>query len=346
MPPQKMTDFPHEDWVSGVLCNLQGYLLTSSYDGHIRAFDYSKNVAASSHVHNAPVTSLSLVPSPNPEDSKYTVATSSQDLTAAISSLELSSDDTGTKTAILATLHLHTAPVSSVTSNSSGTHLLTSSWDGLIGLWSTTIPSTDEVPEPEGSGNRERKKRRKVGDESKPRRKAPINVLKSHTNRVSKVIFGQEPGANTAYSCGFDSTVRVWDTDIGVSTHTIAAAEKPFLSLAVSSDGRHGLATATDRTMSLYDLRSNDSAITSASTFLHPATPSCVSLSESGNQVATGAYDGVVRVWDLRSTKGAMASVKAWDGEKKVLDVDWKRGIIGVAGEGGVEVWKVGEAVN
>jgi ribosome biogenesis protein YTM1 len=38
-----------------------------------------------------------------------------------------------------------------------------------------------------------------------------------------------------------------------------------------------------------------------------------------------------------------MTNFKVWDGTKKILDVDWKRGVVGVAGEGGVEVWKVGE---
>jgi ribosome biogenesis protein YTM1 len=96
--------------------------------------------------------------------------------------------------------------------------------------------------------------------------------------------------------------------------------------------------------MTLFDPRSDDSASDPiSSSFLHPATPSCVSISESGNQVVTGAYDGVVRVWDLRSAKGTIASFKVWDGEKKVLDIDWKRGVVGIAGEGGVEVWKVGE---
>lgn len=117
------------------------------------------------------------------------------------------------------------------------------------------------------------------------------------------------------------------------------AAEKPFLDLDVSSDGRHGLATSTDRTMMLYDLRSDNSLVT-ASSFLHPATPSCVSLSKSDNQVVTGAYDGVARVWDLRSTKSAMTSFRVWESQK-ILDVDWKNGIIGIAGEGGVEIWKV-----
>jgi ribosome biogenesis protein len=90
--------------------------------------------------------------------------------------------------------------------------------------------------------------------------------------------------------------------------------------------------------MTLYDLTS------SAGSLLHPSTPSCVTVSTTNShQVVTGAYDGIVRVWDLRSMKGAMATFKAWDGLKKVLSIDWRRGLVGVGGEGGLEVWKVGE---
>ena len=97
----------------------------------------------------------------------------------------------------LASLHLHTAPVSSVSSNSTGTHLLTSSWDGLIGLWDTSIPSSDEVQEPVLNGlGRYRRKRRKLEDSAKRRQKAPLSVLKSHTARVSKVLFA--PTGNTS----------------------------------------------------------------------------------------------------------------------------------------------------
>ena len=38
-----------------------------------------------------------------------------------------------------------------------------------------------------------------------------------------------------------------------------------------------------------------------------------------------------------------MASFKVWGGTKKVLDVDWVKDVIGIAGEGGVEVWRVSE---
>jgi len=132
-----------------------------------------------------------------------------------------------------------------------------------------------------------------------------------------------------------------------ILTYTIPknASEKPFLDLALTPDGNSALATSTDRTMTLYDLRTSPSSLSASSaSFQHPSTPSCVSVGENNShQVVTGAYDGVVRVWDLRSTKGAMATFKAWDGAKKILSVDWKRGVVGVGGEGGLEVWKVGE---
>jgi ribosome biogenesis protein YTM1 len=41
--------------------------------------------------------------------------------------------------------------------------------------------------------------------------------------------------------------------------------------------------------------------------------------------------------------KSATASFKAWGGVKKVLSVDWAGGVVGVGGEGGVEIWRVGD---
>lgn len=212
------------------------YFLTASYDGHIRAFDYSQRLVTNTPAHSAPITSICLVPSTemsiNAES--VTVASASHDLTAQLVQIFLSPNEPQIPK-VLASLHLHTAPVSSVTSNSSGTHLLTSSWDGLIGLWDTVIPNTDEVPlDPTSAGDR--KKRRKLADEGeKPKRKAPLTVLKSHTARVSKVIFGNEGEGDkgkTAYSCGFDSTVRTWDVENSVCTYTIV------LSVSVSCYSR------------------------------------------------------------------------------------------------------------
>ncbi|KAF8914198.1 WD40-repeat-containing domain protein [Gymnopilus junonius] len=366
MPPQKMSDFPHEDWVSAISCQVPGYFLTASYDGQIRAFDYSKYLCASVTAHAAPITSLCVL---LPEEStnvmdtttdstntSYTIATASQDLTAQLTQLTLGTPPSLSTSKVLATLHLHTSTVSSVSADASSKHLLTASWDGLIGLWDTFVPSEDEVPEPT-LNERDRKKRRKLdseNDKQRPRKKAPLKVLKSHTGRVSKAIFAPTPLERTtntksgkAYSCGFDSTVRVWDLDHGVCEHTIV---KAFLNMTVIPQTPTSiLALSTDRTMSLYDVRSPTSTFGSLSssavaTFVHPATPSCVVASEvNAHQLVSGAYDGVVRVWDVRSTKGAISSFKSWEGKKKIMSMDWKKGVVGVGGEGGLEVWRVGE---
>lgn len=113
--------------------------------------------------------------------------------------------------------------------------------------------------------------------------------------------------------------------------------------------------------MMLYDLRIPTSVVPAVvpSSFVHPAMPSCIALptypgststSDVTNQVVTGAYDGIVRVWDLRSTKSAVASFDAFGagrdkGSKKILDVDWnaERGLVGVGGEAEFVVWSFKE---
>jgi ribosome biogenesis protein YTM1 len=115
-----------------------------------------------------------------------------------------------------------------------------------------------------------------------------------------------------------------------------------MLDLALTASGSTALVASTDRTVSMYDLRASDTATTlSSGSLTHPATPSCIVASPTQeNQIATGAYDGVVRVWDLRSVKSPIASFKATRDAKKVLALDWIGGIITAGGEGGLEVWK------
>jgi len=148
------------------------------------------------------------------------IATASHDLTGRLVRVSLD-DGTGDRTSsTLASLHLHTSPLSSIAYSRSGEHLLTASWDTLIGLWESRIPGEDEIDVVEEQTDR--RKRRKVGrrdSEPRPKRKAPSSVLKSHTARVSKAAFSST--GKTAFSCGFDSTVRSWDVENGVCTNTI-----------------------------------------------------------------------------------------------------------------------------
>jgi ribosome biogenesis protein YTM1 len=119
-----------------------------------------------------------------------------------------------------------------------------------------------------------------------------------------------------------------------------------MVDLALTAAGNTALAASTDRTVSLYDLRGAASSVSvSAGSLLHPALPACIAPSPvHESHVATGAYDGVVRVWDLRSLKTPVASFKAAQDAKKVLALDWRGGVIAAGGEGGLEVWKFADS--
>ena len=56
----------------------------------------------------------------------------------------------------------------------------------------------------------------------------------------------------------------------------------------------------------------------------------------------SAAYDGVVRVWDLRSVLAPVASFKT-EKQGRLLSVDWGRGMGAVGGEDGIEMWKIGD---
>ncbi|EPS93109.1 hypothetical protein FOMPIDRAFT_1056277 [Fomitopsis schrenkii] len=188
-------------------------------------------------------------------------------------------------------LHLHAAPLASLAPDAASTHLLTASCDGLTGVWDTSIPEEDKVPAEEPT---QRKKRRRVAFDT---------------------------NGEQAYSCGFDSTVRVWDVENGLCTNTVAASSKPFLDLALTPSATSALACSTDCTVLQYDCRA---------------------------ALVAGSYDGAVRLWHLRSTKSAVTSVRACVATPKkggkVISVDWARGVVGVGSERGVEIWRVGES--
>lgn len=214
-------------------------MLTASYDGQIRAFNHSKQLVASTLAHSGPITSICVIPPSSlgvdGGDGGIVVGSASHDLTARITRLRLSDSpgdvqmDDSFDTQTLASLHLHTAPVSSIAASPTGSHLLTSSWDGLIGVWDTTIPKSNEVDVRVITDGR--RKRRKVDSSAENgKTKAPVIVMKSHTARVSQVIFAGAKGEH-AVSCGFDSTVRVWDVDTGICAHTVVSIfTHPFVS--------------------------------------------------------------------------------------------------------------------
>jgi ribosome biogenesis protein len=122
-------------------------------------------------------------------------------------------------------------------------------------------------------------------------------------------------------------------------------SEKPFLDLALPVTPETALAASVDRSVTLFDLRTGTS-VAAALKFPHPATPAALVFAQgSETQFASGGYDGVVRIWDVRSATREVAHARVWEGQK-VLAVSWAGEVLAIAGEGGVEVWRASAGVE
>jgi WD40 repeat protein len=117
--------------------------VTALYDGHLRLFDYSQNLILDASLHQAPITSVCVAPFLSSDTESRILVSSSHDLTACLTHISLNSEIPTAST--VASLHPHTSPLSSISTDVSGSHLLTSSWDGLIGVWDTSIPDDHQV---------------------------------------------------------------------------------------------------------------------------------------------------------------------------------------------------------
>ena len=159
-----------------------------------------------------------------------------------------SSPDPSTGCQEIMTLHLHTGPISSLTPSRDYKHVLSSAWDGLLGVFK--LPTREEPlvqkhdvgAEPASylTGQDRRSKKRRLnttagvvdagpntagsnynGDvnglapaNSGGFRKAPEIVLRGHSGRIGGSIWDREVRGNV-WSAGWDGSVRGWDVDSG-----------------------------------------------------------------------------------------------------------------------------------
>jgi WD40 repeat protein len=114
-------------------------------------------------------------------------------------------------------------------------------------------------------------------------------------------------------SCSSDTTIKIWDLTKGNCVKTLLQHTDYVKSLSYSSVTNQIASVGLDAHLFVWDLTS---LIPIRKYSLHKKRDSdfsrhdsknismyCVSMSGSGNIVASGATDGIIRIWDLRSTE-------------------------------------------
>ncbi|HTI22049.1 MAG TPA: hypothetical protein VL652_13725, partial [Kutzneria sp.] len=126
---------------------------------------------------------------------------------------------------------------------------------------------------------------------------APAGVLSGHTNAVTGVAFS--PDSRRLASASYDESVRVWDPVTGTAVSTVTGATSFLEAVAFSPDGRTVAAGGDDHITRLWDVAGG----TQVAAFTAPSTIRAVMFSPDGSSVATGAANWSVSVWDVRAAE-------------------------------------------
>lgn len=328
MPPKEQGSFPQDDWVSGVSIQRPGYILLSSYLSHAKIIPFTQSTSSSNEDANQDAGITLSLPtslgatcaswlSPDPSHSAYSaldpvlVGAGGVDRQAHIFSLPSSAltdlttmKSTNSTPEELMTLHLHTGPISTISPSFDYSKVLTSSWDGLLGVFS--LPTSDSpleekhdvAAEPSSylTGQDRRQKRRKVQSSTQEGaenglaavnaggwRKSPETVLSGHKGRIGGALWDHTEQGQV-WSAGWDGSVRGWDAEMGgckvVKVRFLSCGVKRALCLVY-------IILITFRPSFVQQGPQERAAL-------------CIAQMAGSGSLATGHMDRVVCLWDAR----------------------------------------------
>ncbi|KAG0309083.1 WD repeat-containing protein 12 [Dissophora globulifera] len=319
LPPTPLSSYEHDDWVSAVQVHRQGGFLTGSYDNHVRLWNRQGECTQILAGHTGAVKAVQWLTSDGDNGTLLSGA-----LDRSVLAWEYNHSDNSYS--VLYECRGHTAGIESIALNATGDQFATGSADSMIKIWTTTVPKTsDHIEEVT-----ETRKRRKTAKDDRIL-KAPILTLSAHTGSVSAVVYNPT-AADTLYSGGWDHSVRVWDVENHVNV-TTKNCEKVVHALDYSQHSGLLATGHADPVIRLWDPRTEDSSVVKQTLSGHQNWVTSVSWSPSSSyMLASGSYDGLVKVWDIRA-KGALYSLSHGKGSKKVFSIDWSDDIMLSGGE-------------
>jgi WD40 repeat protein/class 3 adenylate cyclase/energy-coupling factor transporter ATP-binding protein EcfA2 len=157
-------------------------------------------------------------------------------------------------------------------------------------------------------------------------------------------VFGPSFSANgslVSASWPDEATVRIADPSTGKVATSIGIERFPF-ETALSPDGRSvAVATGDAPLVTVYELPSAEPRFELRG---HSYPVGSISWDPDGRRIATGSFDGSVRIWDGRTGR---LEIELLGHSGTVISVDWSRDgsrLVTSASDGTAKVWEIGEA--
>jgi transcription initiation factor TFIID subunit 5 len=202
-------------------------------------------------------------------------------------------------------LHGHSGPVYSSCFSPDKNHLISSSEDGTVRLWSLhtwtslvcykghTYPVWSVKYGPQGhyfaSGGYDRTARLWSTDHYQP-----LRIFAGHHADVDCVDF--HPNSNYIATGSSDRTVRLWDVLSGNCVRVMTGHKGSVHALTFSPDGRYLASSGVDALILLWDLSTGELISQLKG---HTDTVYSLAFSREGTILASGGRDNVVKIWDV-----------------------------------------------
>ena len=259
-----------------------------------------------------------------------------------------SSGNSGSALTALAVCKGHIQSVESLTLlESNGTKvLLSGDWAGNIMGWNVQRAGDDDfqgssaggmdVEEEEDSSNKKRKTSKGSSASGKGAAStSPVKTLssiftfKAHSQSISAMH--TLAGTATTFTCSWDHSIKQWDMERQDVVSVFTCGSK--ISTSLHANAKSGLVATShsDGKVRLWDTRAGNSADSSASTCQSITNSTRAGVPQWVSDVqwhptqttafACTDYGGVVRVWDIRSTKVPLSERETHDG--KALCAQW-----------------------
>uniref|UniRef100_A0A6A7FQ55 Ribosome biogenesis protein WDR12 homolog n=1 Tax=Hirondellea gigas TaxID=1518452 RepID=A0A6A7FQ55_9CRUS len=320
-PPTPRDALKHDDWVSSLHYGANHYLVTGCYDKTVHIWhprtalskskehklsdDVNAHKLAIPDAHKAPVKAVSWIPKSN---NRFISCGMDQSV------LVWEWCPTSNTVHCVYDCRGHTQSLESVAVSADGKLFATGAWDGALKIWTTdeegVTEKTENVKEPN-------MKRSKVTLEG-PKCKTPRFTLSDHSQSVSGLVW---PTLGTLASCSWDNSVRLWDIEEQKKLKQYVAPCN-CMALDASPFNNTILVTTMDTHVRLLDPREDECLSLTKVYQHHKNWVNSVKWSPSNeNHFATGGFDNVVKLWDIRGARAPLFEMLSHEG--KVFAIDW-----------------------